>query len=379
MIIGINALYLLPGKVGGSETYLRNLVKWLAAIDRENTYVIFINRESEGAIEATAPNFRIVLCPFRATNRPLRILWEQGVLPLYVKRHNVDLLLSAGMTAPVLCPAASVLMLFDLQHINQPGNFPWYYLPFLRSIIYASARSADGVLTISNQVRNDIIRFYHLPPGRVEVTHLAVDHDVFSLHGAPDTATVRARYGLPDRFILYAASSLPHKNHERLFHAFRRIREQVPEIQLVLIGARDRGEQVLLRIIKNLGLEQSVLLLGWLPFEDVPSIYRASEAFVFPTLHEGFGLPVIEAMACGVPVVCSRIEPLLEIAGDAAIFVDPLSPEEITAAVIRILTDAPARERLIGKGLSRSHEFTWNTTATKTLAFLAMIARKTGG
>jgi glycosyltransferase involved in cell wall biosynthesis len=370
---------MLPGKVGGSETYLRNLVEWLAVIDRVNMYVIFINRESEGTIDPPAPNFHIVLCPFRATNRPLRILWEQSVLPWYGKRHKIDVLLSAGMTAPVLCPAASVLMLFDLQHINQPGNFPWYYLPFLRSIIYASARSADGVLTISQQVRNDIIRSYHLPPERIKVTHLAVDHSLFSPYGTPDTVTVKARYGLPDRFILYAASSLPHKNHERLFHAFRSVREQVPEMKLVLIGARDKGEEALIRHIRALGLEQTVLMLGWLPFEDVPSIYRASEAFVFPTLHEGFGLPIIEAMACGVPVVCSNREPLLEVAGDAALFVDPLLPAEIAASVIKVVTDLPIRQRLISKGLVRSSEFTWEATAKETLAFLTTIAAKKRG
>ena len=373
MIIGINALYLLPGKVGGSETYLRNLIKGLAAIDRENEYVIFINRETQDKIDAPAPSFCTVVCPFRASNRPLRILWEQCVLPWYVKRHKIDILLSAGMTAPILCPAVSVLMLFDLQHINQPGNFSWFYLPFLRSIIYASARSADGVLTISRQVKNDIIRSYHLPLEHIEVTHLAVDHSAFTLHGPPDTVTVKARYGLPDRFILYAASSLPHKNHERLFQAFRRVREQVPEIQLVLIGARDKGEDALIRMIKEQGLEQTIILLGWIPFEDVPSIYRASEVFVFPTLHEGFGLPIIEAMSCGVPVVCSRIEPLLEVAGDAVLFVDPLSPDEIAAAVIKVVTDLPERERLISKGLVRSSEFTWETTAKRTLAFLTTI------
>jgi len=379
VIIGINALYLLPGKVGGSETYLRNLVKGLAAIDRENEYVIFINRETQGENRGTSPNFRIVVCPFRAANRPLRILWEQGVLPWYVKRHKINVLLSAGMTAPVLCPAVSVLMLFDLQHINQPGNFPWFSLLFLRSIIYASARSADGVLTISHQVKNDIIRSYHLPPEHIEVTHLAVDHSAFALHGPPDTVTVKEHYGLPDRFILYAASSLPHKNHERLFQAFRRVRERVPEIQLVLIGARDKGEEALIRTIKEQGLEQTVILLGWIPLEDVPSIYRASEVFVFPTLHEGFGLPIIEAMSCGVPVVCSRIEPLLEVAGDAVLFVDPLSPDEIAAAIIKVVTDPPAREHLISKGLVRSNEFTWKATATKTLAFLTAIAAERKG
>jgi glycosyltransferase involved in cell wall biosynthesis len=362
VIIGINALYLLPGKVGGSETYLRNLIKGLAAIDRENEYVIFINRETQGKIDAPAPSFRIVVCPFRASNRPLRILWEQCVLPWYVKRHKIDILLSAGMTAPILCPAVSVLMLFDLQHINQPGNFPWYFLPFLRSIIYGSAKSADGVLTLSHQVKRDIIRSYHLPSDLIEVTHLAVDHTAFSPEGSPDAAAVKARYGLSDRFILYAASSLPHKNHERLFQAFQQVRNRVPGLKLVLIGARDKGEAVLLQKIRDRELETDILLLGWLPFEDV-----------FPTLHEGFGLPVIEAMACGIPVVCSKIEPLLEIAGDAAFFVDPYSPERIAEGIIAAVSYGEARKQLITKGLARSREFTWEATAKKTLLFLRTV------
>jgi len=304
MKIGINALYLLPGRVGGSETYIRNLLKWLPVIDRGNEYVVFINEESRTVFDQPGPGVTIVRCPVRASNRPRRILWEQFGLPAQVQRRGIDILLSAGMTAPFRCPATSVLMLFDLQHINQPGNFPWYYLPFLRSIIYGSAKSADGVLTLSHQVKRDIIRSYRLPPERVEVTHLAVDHDAFTLYGPPDKGTVKARYGLPDRYILYAASSLPHKNHERLFQAFRQVRDSIPGLKLVLIGARDKGEGTLLHKIQVMGIGQDVLLLGWLPFEDVPSIYRASEAFIFPTLHEGFGLPVLEAMACGIPVVC---------------------------------------------------------------------------
>lgn len=379
MKIGINVLYLLPGRVGGSETYIRNLIKWLPIVGHENEYLVFINEESIGVFDPTAPGVTIIPCPVRALNRPRRILWEQFGLPAQVQRRGIDILLSAGMTAPFRCPATSVLMLYDLQHINQPGNFPWYYLLFLRSLIYGSAKSANAVLTLSHQVKSDIIRSYHLSPDRIEVTHLAVDHEAFTLHGPPDPGIVKTRYGLPDRFILYAASSLPHKNHERLFQAFRQVRDRIPGLKLVLTGARDKGGETLLRKIQMMGLGQDVLLLGWLPFEDVPSIYRASEAFVFPTLHEGFGLPVLEAMACGIPVVCSKIEPLLEVAGDAALFVDPLSPEEIAAAVIKVVTDAPTREHLIGKGLARSNEFTWEATAKKTLAFLTTIAAEKKG
>lgn len=373
MKIGINALYLLPGRVGGSETYIRNLVKWLPVVDRESEYLVFINEESRGVFDPPAPGVTIVACPVRASNRPQRIIWEQFSLPAQMKRRGIDILLSAGMTAPFRCPATSVLMLFDLQHINHPGNFPWYYLPFLRSIIYSSARSADGVLTLSRQVKNDIIRSYHLSPDSINVTHLAVDHDAFTLHGHPDKGTVKARYGLPDRFILYAASSLPHKNHERLFQAFRQVRDRIPGLKLVLTGARDKGEGTLLHKIQAAGIAQDVLLLGWLPFEDVPSIYRASEAFVFPTLHEGFGLPILEAMACGIPVVCSKIEPLLEVAGDAALFVDPYAPDAIAAGIFSALSGGTMRDMLVQQGLARAKKFTWESTARSTLQFLKSI------
>jgi glycosyltransferase involved in cell wall biosynthesis len=368
--IGINVLYLLPGKVGGSETYIRNLVKWLPVIDRENEYLVFVNEESRGIFAPLPPRVTEVPCPVRAVNRPRRILWEQFGLPSRLKQLGIDVLLSAGMTAPFRCPATSVLMLFDLQHINQPRNFPRYYLPFLRSIIYASAKSADGVLTISHQVKGDIIRSYHLPSERIAVTHLAVDHAAFAPGTPAGSDAVKKKYGLPDRFLLYAASSLPHKNHGRLFQAFRQVRERAPGLKLVLIGARDKGEAALRHLIRSEGIEAEVTLLGWLPFEDVPAIYRACAAFVYPTLHEGFGLPVLEAMASGVPVICSGIEPLLEVAGDAALFVDPYAPAEIAKGIAAALLDGERRKQLIAKGMARAGEFTWEATARKTLLFL---------
>jgi len=162
--IGINALYLLPGKVGGAETYTRNLVKWLDAIDSRNRYSIFINKESVGIFESLAPGFTVVPCPIEATSRPTRILWEQFILPFQVRARRIDILLSSGLTSPILCPAKSILVLYDLQHVNQPQNFNRLYLLFLKSIIYASAKSADGIMTISNHVKSDIVKFYRIAP-----------------------------------------------------------------------------------------------------------------------------------------------------------------------------------------------------------------------
>ena len=186
MRIGINTLYLLPGKVGGTEVYIRNLVKWLTRVDRKNEYIIFINKESIGVFDELIHRVRIVLCPVKATSRPLRILWEQFILPAQMRRLKIDLLLSAGMTSPFFSPAASVLVIFDLQHINQPQNFVWYYLPFLKAIIYLSAKTSDALIAISECVREDVVRHYNIPPEMVFVSYMAVDGDKFFRRGKED-------------------------------------------------------------------------------------------------------------------------------------------------------------------------------------------------
>lgn len=375
MKIGINALYLLPGKVGGSETYIRNLVKWLVKIDRENEYVVFINQESVGIFDVSAPHVRVIACPIHATNRPLRILWEQIVLPFQVRHYQIDVLLSAGLTAPFICPATSVLVLYDLQHINQPQNFSRPYLFFLKSIIYWSAKSADNILTISHHVKNDIIRFYHIPPDRITVSHLAVDHDAFFPAGGNDPSSLRIKYDLPEHYILYPAALLPHKNHQRLLQAYEVIKGEIPGTKLVLTGAWDKGRDTIDGMITELSLQNDVIALGWIPFDDIPLLYRRADLFVFPSLHEGFGLPILEAMASGVPVLCSRLEPLTEVAGNAALFIDPHDHADIAKGIVSLLRDNELREKLIKKGRMRAKEFTWEHTAEKTLGLLSKRVR----
>ncbi|HBG46743.1 MAG TPA: hypothetical protein DDW94_07110 [Deltaproteobacteria bacterium] len=373
MRIGINALYLLPGRVGGSEIYLRNLVKWLPRVAPENEFLLYVNKESEGVLGAEG--VRVVACNVRAESRPMRILYEQTVLPVLAMRHRLDALLSAGMTAPFFCPVHSVLMVYDMQHINEPQNFNRWYLLFLKSIIGLSAKRSKAVLTLSGKSKQDILEFYGLSPGKVAVTYLAADRSVFYRRADPEVAALRNKYGLPQEFVLYIASSLPHKNYERLLSAFAEVKRVRPELKLVLIGARDYGREAIKAKIASLGLEEGVLFLGWLPFEDIPGIYSAASLFVFPSLHEGFGIPVLEAFASGVPVVCSGIGPLDEVAGDAALFVDPLSVESIVGGMLKVLGDSRLRESLIAKGLKRALDFSWERTASETLAFIEKTKR----
>ncbi|MBI5586993.1 MAG: glycosyltransferase family 4 protein [Deltaproteobacteria bacterium] len=370
MRIGINALYLLPGKVGGSEIYVRNLVKWLSRVDSANEYFIFVNRESAGVFESLAPGAKIVECPIRAASRPLRILWEQIALPFQAGRRKLDILLSAGMTSPFFCTVPSIVVIYDLQHINQPENFNRWYLFFLKAVIYLSAKTSKGVITLSEKSKEDIVRLYNISPERVGVTYMASDSEAFFKRGAAEVASIRKKYGLPERFILYIASSLPHKNYRRLLSAFKSVKGTNSGIKLVLIGARDYGRDAIIGTIEELGLTEDVKFLGWLPFEDIPLIYSAAELFVFPSLHEGFGIPVVEAFACGVPVVCSGIEPLKEVAAGAACLVDPLSVEEMAEGIGKVLTERPLRERLVRDGLKRAAEFSWEKTARETLSIM---------
>jgi glycosyltransferase involved in cell wall biosynthesis len=214
------------------------------------------------------------------------------------------------------------------------------------------------------------VRFYNIPSECIAVSYLAVDHDTFYPLTCRDRELIRTKYNLPERYLLYAAALLPHKNHERLLKAFKEIKEEFPGWKLVFTGAWEKGQDRLVSSIKALGLEKDIILLGWLPFEDIPEIYRGAEIFVFPSLHEGFGLPILEAMASGVPVVCSRIEPLIEVAGNAAFFVDPYDPSDIARGILAVLKDEPLRIRLIDEGKKRAKEFTWDNTARKTLEFI---------
>lgn len=378
MRIGVNALYLIPGKVGGSEVHLRNLVRWLGK-DRVHEYYIFVNRESAGIFEEIAPSFKVVPCAVSAESRPRRILYEQFVLPFKVRRLGLDALVSAGMTAPFFVPTASFLIIHDLQHINMPQNFGRLYLVFLRFFIYMSSVRSDAIITISNKVKKDIVRYYGIPGDEISVVYHGVDRDLFYARDAQEVGAARKKYGLPASFVLYIASSLPHKNYERLLEAFSIVKKKQAGLKLVLIGARDYGREAIRKKIDELSLSNDVVFLGWLPFEDIPAIYSAADVFVFPSLHEGFGIPVLEAMACGVPVVCSGIEPLDEVAGDAAMLVDPYDSSSIAGGIGEVLEDREIRGRLVEKGLERASAFTWEKTAAATLKAVSETIEKRAG
>ena len=364
--IGVNALYLIPGRVGGTEIYLRNLLRALGEIDRANEYYVFTNRETGSKIAPRQLNFRVVEQAVYAAWRPARIVWEQTLLPLAVAAREIDVLLNPGFTAPILCGCPQVTVFHDLQHKRHPEHFRWFDLPFWRFLLYWSAQVSQVLIAVSEATRVDLERFYRVPSEKVRVVPEGVEPEFFEI----------ARRRHPQPFLLSVSTLHPHKNFERLLRAFAEFRKARPEFRLVIAGLRGFDAENLELLRDHLGLTQTVEFTGWIPRNELYELYARAFAFLYPSKFEGFGLPVLEALAAGVPAACSLIEPLTSMAGDAALQFDPMDEAALLEAMIRIVSDNQLRIQLADAGPRRAATFSWNTTAQLTLDALRDAARR---
>ncbi len=361
--IGINALYLIPGGVGGTEIYLRHLLAALAAADHENEYLVFTNRETDAGLTPEAANFRAVPQPVRAAFRPGRILWEQTGLPLAAAARRLDVLLNPGFTAPCVCACPQVTVFHDLQHKRHPEHFRWFDLPFWRALLWTSAHRSRLLIADSEATRADLLRFYRLAPERIRVAPLGADPAFFEIARERQSVAI-------EPYFLCASTSHPHKGLAHLVRAFDRLRRARPEFRLVITGVRGFHAGAVESVVAELDLAGAVRLTGWIPREELYKLFRHAFAFVYPSTFEGFGLPVIEALAAGIPTACSAIEPLASLAGDAALGFEPASEDDLYQALERLASDEALRVRLAAEGPVRAAEFTWEKTAEKTLAAL---------
>lgn len=348
MKIGVNALYLLPGQVGGTEIYLRNLLAAMGRIEHPHEVLTFINDET---LSAPLPG-ECVRLGVRAASRPARILCEQITLPIACSHHGIHVLLNPGFTAPLLAPCPTVTVFHDLQHKRLPQHFRWWDLPFWRLLLFQSAVSSTRLIAVSHNTKRDLLHYYPLRPGVIDVVHHGVDPAFFSIPRAP-------------RNILLCVSTLhPHKNVERLVRVFGKLHERHPKLKLVLAGIRGFATQRIEELIAESGASSAVEITGWLQLDALHTLYGRARAFVYPSTFEGFGMPVLEAMAAGIPTVCSDIPPLREVAGDTALLFDPHDDASLLAALERALNAPPATMPAI----ERARAFTWEAAARATLA-----------
>ncbi len=342
----------------GIGTYVRNLVRHLARLDRETTYLLFCNPADESTLRDLAENFVPVVD--RSAHYRLREHWS---LPLKLRRLGAELLHAPHYVRPLLCPVPSVVTIHDCIHLLFPQ-----YLPnrmaynYARFIMGSAIRNSAIVFTVSEASRADILRFYpQTDPAKVHVVPNAIDAELLLDPGEAERERVRERYQLRSRFVLFAGNVKPHKNLERLIRAFARVRAQEgnEDLRLVLIGDDVSRYASLRRTADEAGVRQDVRFFGFVPHETLAALYRMATVFAFPSLYEGFGLPPLEAMACGTPVVTSRLSSLPEVVGDGALLVDPYSEDEIAHGIARLLDDQDLRARLVERGLARAATYSW--------------------
>jgi glycosyltransferase involved in cell wall biosynthesis len=362
--IALNA-QLLSGeesyRSAGIHRYLLNTLVNLPKVDPALSFTVFTGK----ARLPDADRWTVRRSRLPTGSAAGRIVWEQALAPLALARVRPDLLHGMAFALPLLWGGPSVVTIFDLSFLRYPDRLSTSRRLYLRLITRFSAHRAHRVLAISQSGKAEIAALLGVPSGKIDVAVPGVEPDFCPLP-VRQVADFRVRYGLPGRFILYLGTLEPRKNLEILLRAYADL-PQRGVVKLLLVGGKGWQTEPIFALIEQLGLADDVVTPGFVPRETLPLWYNASEVFVYPSVYEGFGLPLVEAMACGVPVVASNTTSLPEAVGQDGLLLPPDDVGAWSSALAALLDDAPARADLAARGQRRARQFTWERTARQTV------------
>ncbi len=359
MRIGVSARWLaLPAS--GAREYTLCLIRALLKLDRQNEYIVFHSRSTH---LGSVPAAREILLPTRS-----KLAWDYVSLPRAIQREGIDLFWTPSYIIPFPVRCKSVATVLDLAYLTMPQSYEPFDVLYMRLAMPGSFRRARALLSISDYTRRDLIRYFPFAKEKTVVTPLGIAASYRERPLAEMESAVRESYSLPQPYIFYAGSLSPRKGVPYLLRAFALLsrKHHIPH-HLVFTGGWSWGNVGVHRLVQTLGLQDRVHILDEVPAAHMPVLYRLADLFVYPSLYEGFGLPVLEAMASECPVVCSNLTSLPEVAGDAALLVDPRDPTYLADAMYQALTNEATRADLRERGVRRAGSFTWEATADKTL------------
>ncbi len=367
-VIGLNAQLLnlsASYRGAGIHRYIQQTLVNLPAAAPQHRFRAYVN---DRQMQSPDPALQLRVTRFPAQKPLPRILWEQTALAAATFRDGLDLLHAMAFARPLISNCPVVLTIYDMSFERMPERFPAFQRIYLRAMTRWSARHAARVIVISQSTRDDVVRFCGVPAERVTVVYCGADPQ---FQPAPRAAVeaFRAQKGLPPRFILYLGTLEPRKNVPALVRAYAQMRSRngagdAPK--LVIAGAKGWGYDAVFAAVEQSGLRADVIFPGYVPHEELPLWYNAAELFVYPSLFEGFGLPVLEAMACGTPAITSNVSSLPEVAGDAALTVAPDDPRALGEAMSGVLHEPARREAMRARGLRQAARFTWPAAAAQT-------------
>jgi len=374
MLIGIDASRALTTRRTGTETYALRLIQALLRLDAGHRYRLYTNaRPPDGLFW---PQGAAVPAEVRAI--PFKRLWTHLRLSAEMLAQPPDVLFVPAHVIPALHPRRSVVTVHDLGYLRYPEAHRRRDRLYLDWSTRWSARRAAAVLADSAATKVDLVAAYGIAADKVHVVYLGRDESLTPVADPAVLAEARARYGLNPRYLLYVGTLQPRKNLARVIEAFAGIagRPELADVQLVLAGKRGWLYDALFGHVARWRLADRVIFTGYVPDADLPALLSAAQAFVYPSLYEGFGIPMLEAGACGVPVITSNTSSLPEVAGDAALLVDPHDVDAIAQAMYRLLTDDALQAELARRGRENVKRFSWEKCARETLAVLEQVGRK---
>ncbi len=344
----------------GISSYIYNVLRHLPGTASDMEYTVFLNEKRYKG----PPGLRLQVSRLPTNRPPVRIVWEQALLPWFARSEELDLLHNTAFVGPLASSCPYVTTVHDLSFLYHPDSFRTLRRRYLQAFARMSARRARRVIAVSESTKQDLVKIYGISPAKIDVVHNGVDTS-FQPLPADQVAAFRQQKGLPDRFMLFVGTLEPRKNVVRLVEAYARLSKERPP--LVLVGGRGWFYDEIFGRVKALELTDEVHFPGFVPAEDLPLWYNAADLFVYPSVYEGFGLPVLEAMACGTAVITSTASSLPEVVGEAGKLVDPTDTDGLATAMEQVLGDRELQEQMQAAGLVQAGGFSWEKAARQTV------------
>lgn len=369
--VGINAqivTFAANYRQAGVSRFTQQLIQALQLRDRTNSYTVFVNETANQNDFRNSDNMRFMQSHLPTSKPMVRIVWEQLLLPAIVRANDLDVLHCPVNVAPMMAPCATALTIHDLTFLVFPDRFKRERRNYLRALTRVSARRARRIMTDSAHTKQDVIRLLGVPPDKIDVVYPGLD-EAFHRPSQEDVAAFRARHNLPDRFIFNSGTIEPRKNIDQLVRAYGLlVKRGLKSCPLIIGGGTGWLAEGVFAEVERQELGDQIKFLGYVDQAELPLWYAAASLFVYPSLYEGFGLPPLEAMACGTPVITSSASSLPEVVGSAGITVDPTSVDDLASAITEVLESQEKRELMTQAGLRQAATFSWDEAARQTVA-----------
>ncbi len=372
--IGINLLFINPKLAGGSVTYAKKLLSSIALIDTKNEYYIYIHQDCDESDFEFGENFNVKVLPFSYSSVYKRYFWEQFILPFYFKKSKIDIVHSLGYVSPILTPVIKIVSILDINYRGHGLQMNFFKRLLLGLMVNLSARVSKKIVTISFFSKDQIVKYTNVDPNKIIVTYLSGSNDV-PFKDKSISQSVLRKYKIFDPYIIAFSSPSPHKNIENLLYAFKILLVKNTNLKLLLVGHQNKSGS-LIEVIKNEGLMNSVIFTGYVPDEEVNPLIAGAKVFVFPSRYEGFGIPILDAQMCQVPIASSNAGSLPEVGGKKISYFNPENPNEMADSISDFFEDHKYTEETIIAGMTNRSLFSWEKTAKETIMIYQNILKK---